>query len=30
MARNMEPTRGFHVFMRALPDILAARPGARA
>lgn len=30
MARNMEPTRGFHVFMRALPDILAARPKARA
>ena len=30
MARNMEPTRGFHVFMRALPDILAARPNARA
>ncbi|QBY01991.1 glycosyltransferase [Rhodophyticola sp. CCM32] len=29
MARNMEPTRGFHVFMRALPDILAARPKAR-
>lgn len=29
MARNMEPTRGFHVFMRALPDILAARPEAR-
>ncbi|AHM03585.1 putative glycosyltransferase [Roseibacterium elongatum DSM 19469] len=30
MARNMEPTRGFHVFMRALPHILAARPNARA
>ena len=30
MARNMEPTRGFHVFMRALPQILAARPNARA
>jgi glycosyltransferase involved in cell wall biosynthesis len=29
MARNMEPTRGFHVFMRALPEILAARPKAR-
>lgn len=29
MARNMEPTRGFHVFMRALPEILAARPRAR-
>ncbi|WP_071675806.1 glycosyltransferase family 4 protein [Nioella nitratireducens] len=30
MARNMEPTRGFHVFMRALPRILEARPNARA
>ncbi len=30
MARNMEPTRGFHTFMRALPDILSARPNARA
>ncbi|WP_102223819.1 glycosyltransferase family 4 protein [Acidimangrovimonas sediminis] len=30
MARNMEPTRGFHVFMRALPHILDARPSARA
>ncbi|MEJ6393180.1 glycosyltransferase family 4 protein [Gymnodinialimonas sp. 2305UL16-5] len=30
MARNMEPTRGFHVFMRALPHILEARPNARA
>jgi glycosyltransferase involved in cell wall biosynthesis len=30
MARNMEPMRGFHVFMRALPQILAARPNARA
>ncbi|MDA3887776.1 MAG: glycosyltransferase [Allgaiera sp.] len=30
MARNMEPTRGFHIFMRALPQILAARPKARA
>ncbi|GHD98390.1 glycosyl transferase [Allgaiera indica] len=30
MARNMEPTRGFHIFMRALPRILAARPRARA
>lgn len=27
--RNLEPYRGFHIFMRALPDILAARPGAR-
>lgn len=30
MARNMEPTRGFHVFMRALPHILDSRPNARA
>jgi glycosyltransferase involved in cell wall biosynthesis len=30
MARNMEPTRGFHKFMRALPHILEARPHARA
>ena len=30
VARNMERTRGFHTFMRALPDILAARPKARA
>jgi len=29
-ARNLEPYRGFHVFMRALPHILAARPKARA
>lgn len=28
--RNLEPYRGYHVFMRALPDILAARPQARA
>ena len=26
--RVMEPYRGFHTFMRALPDVLAARPGA--
>ena len=26
--RNLEPYRGFHVFMRALPDILARRPKA--
>ncbi|MEL7491918.1 MAG: glycosyltransferase [Pseudomonadota bacterium] len=30
VARNMEPVRGFHVFMRALPEILEARPNARA
>ncbi len=29
VARNMEHTRGFHIFMRALPRILAARPNAR-
>lgn len=29
MARNMERTRGFHIMMRALPDILEARPNAR-
>jgi len=28
--RNLEPYRGFHIFMRALPDVLAARPEARA
>lgn len=27
--RNLEPYRGYHVFMRALPDILAARPQAQ-
>ena len=26
VARNLEPMRGYHVFMRALPRILAARP----
>lgn len=30
VARNMERTRGFHTFMRALPQILSARPQARA
>lgn len=29
MARNMERARGFHIFMRALPQILEARPNAR-
>ncbi len=29
VARNLETTRGFHMMMRALPDILAARPKAR-
>jgi len=30
VARNLEPVRGFHIFMRALPEILDARPEARA
>ena len=29
VARNLEPMRGYHVFMRALPKILAARPKAQ-
>lgn len=28
VSRNLEPYRGFHVFMRALPAILNARPNA--
>lgn len=28
--RNLEPMRGYHQFMRALPEILARRPRARA
>ncbi len=27
--RNLEPYRGYHIFMRALPAVLAARPQAR-
>lgn len=27
--RNLEPYRGYHIFMRALPQILAARPNAQ-
>ncbi len=29
VARNLEPYRGYHVMMRALPDLLAARPDAK-
>jgi len=29
VARNLEPVRGYHVFMRALPRILRLRPQAR-
>ena len=29
VARNLEPQRGYHIFMRALPRILAARPKAQ-
>ena len=29
VTRNLEHTRGYHIFMRALPGILAARPNAR-
>ncbi len=29
IARNMERARGFHIMMRALPEIQAARPNAR-
>ncbi|MFV0300546.1 MAG: glycosyltransferase family 4 protein [Paracoccus sp. (in: a-proteobacteria)] len=27
--RSLEPYRGFHIFMRALPEVLAARPEAQ-
>jgi glycosyltransferase involved in cell wall biosynthesis len=27
-SRNLEPMRGYHVFLRAVPDILKARPNA--
>jgi glycosyltransferase involved in cell wall biosynthesis len=29
VSRGLEPYRGFHVFMRALPDLLARRPRAQ-
>ena len=29
VARNLEPYRGFHVFMRAMPKLLRERPDAR-
>jgi glycosyltransferase involved in cell wall biosynthesis len=29
VSRRLEPYRGYHVFMRALPDVLAARPRAQ-
>lgn len=29
VSRSLEPYRGFHVFMRALPDVMAARPQAQ-
>jgi glycosyltransferase involved in cell wall biosynthesis len=29
VARNLEPYRGFHVFMRSLPRLLAERPNAQ-
>ena len=29
VTRNIEPYRGSHIFMRSLPQILAARPGAQ-
>ena len=27
--RNLEPYRGYHIFMRALPAVMAARPEAQ-
>jgi glycosyltransferase involved in cell wall biosynthesis len=30
VSRNLEPHRGFHIFMRALPEILRRRPRAHA
>ena len=30
VSRNLDPVRGFHVFMRALPEVLRRRPKAHA
>lgn len=29
VARNLEPVRGYHIFMRALPEIMRRRPNAK-
>ena len=29
VSRSLEPYRGFHIFMRALPEVMAARPDAQ-
>lgn len=29
VARNLEPVRGFHIFMRTLPEVLRRRPNAQ-
>ncbi len=29
VSRSLEPYRGFHIFMRALPEVLAVRPAAQ-
>ena len=29
VARNLEPYRGFHIMMRALPHLLSARPDVK-
>lgn len=29
VARNLEPVRGYHIFMRALPEIMATRPNLK-